>query len=285
MALTDTDHPLAKLATENFPVAPAMLPPGYRDDLRALYAFARLVDDIGDQGPDEASPASILACLDTVRADLDRVFSGLPAGIPALTPLTATVQRRHLPRAPFEALLAANRMDQTVTNYVDRRQLLRYCRLSANPVGRLVLGVFGVRLTPARRAGSDALCTALQIVEHLQDIGEDAARGRIYLPREDRHRHGVLPTDLRARSASPNLCRLVLAEASWAEELLRQGSGLVGMLNGWPRLAVAGYVAGGAAALRDLRRSGGNTLSRLPARRRTDLAVTGFRILAKGGLR
>ena len=317
--------PLGKASGENFPVAPAVLPRAYREHLHALYAFARLVDDIGDRGPGAAPPGSRSASpdaaqtgldavqahpdevqadpgtvradpdavrddLDAVRDDLDRVFRGVTARIPALRPLCRTVHRCGLPRAPFEALLAANHQDQTVTDYVDRGQLLQYCRLSANPVGHLVLGVFGVRITAARRADSDAVCTALQLIEHLQDIGEDAARGRIYLPREDRDRYGVRPGDLRAGTASPDLRRLVLAEARWAEELLRRGSGLVRTLHGWPRLAVAGYVAGGAAALRDLRRAGGDTLSqpagsRPAGRRRTDLVIAGLQILRKGELR
>jgi squalene synthase HpnC len=283
---TGTADPLARVRGENFPIALAILPAGYRRDLRALYAFARLVDDIGDAPrPPGESARQVFAELDAVRVDLDRVFAGRPARIPALRPLRETVRQRGLPRAPFEALVEANRLDQSVTDYRTRSQLLHYCRLSANPVGRLVLGIFGVPLTPERRAASDAVCSALQIAEHLQDIAEDALRGRIYLPEEDRRRYDVAPADLRADVTSPSLRQLVLAEVDWAEGLLDEGSVLVGMLRGWPRLAVAGYLAGGSAALRNLRRRQADPLSGRTTRRHGGVARTGLRILVEGRLR
>jgi squalene synthase HpnC len=283
---TGVGDPLAKLPDENFPVALALLPQGYRRDLKAVYAFARLVDDLGDAPrPPGQPPEQVIAELDAVREDLDRLFAGVRPRNPVLRPLSRTIRRRGLPRAPFEALIEANRLDQTVIAYRDRAQLLRYCRLSANPVGRLVLGIFEVPVTPERRAASDAVCTALQIIEHLQDVAEDAARGRIYLPEEDRRQYGVLPADLLAPVASPELRRLVLAEAEWAEDLLVRGSVLVGLTRGWPRLAVAGYVAGGEAALRDLRRRRGDPMSRQASRRRHEIAYRAMRILMGGRLR
>jgi squalene synthase HpnC len=286
MSRTGLDDSLSKLPDENFPVALPFLPDSLRHDLKAVYAFARLVDDIGDTPrPVGQPPGQVLAELDAVREDLDRVFAAMRPRNPVLGPLCPAIHRRGLPRAPFEALIEANRLDQTVTDYRDRAQLLRYCRLSANPVGHLVLGVFEVSVTPGRRTASDAVCTALQIIEHLQDISEDAARGRIYLPESDRRRHGVLPSDLRAPRASPGLCRLVLAEADWAEDLLTRGSDLVGMTCGWPRLAVAGYVAGGRTALGDLRRRRGDPLSRPTIRRRRELVYHAARILMGGRLR
>ncbi|WP_328979317.1 squalene synthase HpnC [Streptomyces canus] len=251
---------LDKAAGENFPVAPFFLPKDWRTDLVAVYGFARLVDDIGDGdlapggadarllgvSPEEAEDRSLL--LDAFEADLDRVFDGTP-GHPLLRRLQATVRRRSLTPEPFLGLIAANRQDQLVTRYETYDDLLAYCELSANPVGRLVLAVTGTS-TPERIRLSDAICTALQIVEHLQDVAEDLGRDRIYLPAEDMKRFHVQEADLAAKSAGASVRALVAYEAQRARELLNEGAPLVGSVHGRLKLLLAGFVAGGRAALR-----------------------------------
>jgi len=251
---------LDKAAGENFPVAPFFLPKDWRTDLVAVYGFARLVDDIGDGDlapggadarllgvpPEEAEDRLLL--LDAFEADLDRVFDGTP-GHPLLRRLQATVRRRSLTPEPFLGLLAANRQDQLVTRYETYDDLLAYCELSANPVGRLVLAVTGTS-TPERIRLSDAICTALQIVEHLQDVAEDLGRDRIYLPAEDMKRFHVHEADLAAKTASASVRALVAYEAQRARELLNEGAPLVGSVHGRLKLLLAGFVAGGRAALR-----------------------------------
>jgi squalene synthase HpnC len=279
---TGTD-PLRSAAGENFPVALRILPRTVRGHLYAVYAFARLVDDVGD---DTVAPVhDVLAALDDVDADLDRIFSGSPAHLPPLRPLLATVEACALPRAPFDALVAANRQDQVVTAYRTREELLDYCVLSANPVGRLVLAVFGVTPSAAMLRRSDEVCTALQLIEHWQDVREDAARGRVYLPRADLDRHGVDPEDLLRDHATPALRSLLADVTGWAEEYLRRGSSLVGDLRGPARLAVTGYVAGGAAAADALARAGFDPLPRVPKPRSARLLRTAVGLHRRGGLR
>jgi phytoene/squalene synthetase len=152
-------------------------------------------------------------------------------------------------------------------------ELAAYCRLSANPVGRLVLGVFGVA-TDDRVAWSDSVCTGLQLVEHLQDLGEDyRERDRVYLPASTMAAHGVIEAHLAAPVAGPPLRAAVAAECDRARGLLRDGRPLVDSLRGPARVAVAGFVAGGLAALTAIERADHEVLSALrsPARRRVAL--------------
>ena len=214
-----------RAAGENFPVALRLLPRGLRRDLTALYGFARSVDDIGDEG--DAAPAARLAELDAVEADLDRLFAGERPDRSWVADLRPTVAAHDLPRAPFADLVHANRLDQEVAELAGWEQLRDYCRFSADPVGRLVLGVAGAA-TPGRVARSDEVCTALQVLEHLQDVGEDARRGRVYLPADDRARFGVTRADLLATATGRGLRALVGFEAARARELLASGAALVG---------------------------------------------------------
>ncbi|MEU8845791.1 squalene synthase HpnC [Streptomyces sp. NPDC048564] len=251
---------LDKAAAENFPVAPFFLPRAWRTDLMAVYGFARLVDDIGDGdlasggadarllgvSPEEAEDR--LALLDAFEADLRRVFDGTP-GHPLLRRLQYTVRRCSLTPEPFLGLIAANRQDQLVGRYESYDDLLAYCELSANPVGRLVLAVTGTG-TPERIRRSDAVCTALQIVEHLQDVAEDLGRDRIYLPAQDMKRFHVQETDLAAKTAGASVRALVAYEAERALNLLNEGTPLVGSVHGRLKLLLAGFVAGGRAAVR-----------------------------------
>lgn len=254
---------LDKAAAENFPVAPFFLPRSWRDDLMAVYGFARLVDDIGDGDlapggadarllgvpADEADDRLVL--LDAFEADLHRVFD--PAGPeprhPLLLRLQPTVRRHALAPEPFLGLIAANRQDQLVKRYETYDDLLAYCELSANPVGRLVLAVTGTA-TPERIRRSDAICTALQIVEHLQDVAEDLGRDRVYLPATDMKLFHVEEADLAAPTAGASVRALVAYQAQRARDLLDEGAPLVSSVHGRLRLLLAGFVAGGRAAVR-----------------------------------
>ncbi|EFF94080.1 squalene synthase HpnC [Streptomyces sp. e14] len=250
---------LDKAAGENFPVAPFFLPRAWRTDLMAVYGFARLVDDIGDGdlapggadarllGVSATDAQDRLVLLDAFEADLRRVFDGTPRH-PLLRRLQPTVRRCALPVEPFLALIAANRQDQLVARYETYDDLLAYCELSANPVGRLVLGVTGTS-TPERVRRSDAICTALQIVEHLQDVKEDLGRDRVYLPAEDMKRFHVQEADLAAPTAGASVRALVAFEAERARDLLNEGAPLVGSVHGRLKLLLAGFVAGGRAAV------------------------------------
>ncbi|MEU6163247.1 squalene synthase HpnC [Streptomyces tanashiensis] len=250
---------LGKAADENFPVAPFFLPRAWRDDLMAVYGYARLVDDIGDGdlapggadarhlGVGPAAAEDRLVLLDALETDLHRVFDSTPHH-PLLRALQPTVRRCGLTPGPFLGLIAANRQDQLVRRYETYDDLLAYCELSANPVGRLVLAITGTD-TPERIRRSDEICTALQIVEHLQDVAEDLARDRIYLPAEDLKRFHVTERDLAEPTAGASVRALIAFEAERARALLHAGLPLVGSVHGRLRLLLAGFTAGGLAAL------------------------------------
>lgn len=248
---------LAQATRENFPVALRILPRETRRRLEAVYGFARLVDDAGD-----VAPGDRLALLDWIEADLHRAFEGR-AEHPLLQRLTPLVHELRLTPDPFLRLVEANRHDQSVARYGTWRQLAAYCDLSANPVGELVLAVLGAG-TPERLRRSDAVCTGLQLAEHLQDVGEDLARGRVYLPVEDLRRFHVAEIDLRAERPGEPLRRLLAFEVERARSLLAEGVALVSSLRGRSRLAVAAYVGGGRAALDAVERSGYDVLRRTP---------------------
>lgn len=264
---------LDKAADENFPVAPFFLPRAWRDDLMAVYGFARLVDDIGDGdlapggadarhlGLDPAEGEDRLGMLDALETDLRRIFAdtGEMPHHPLLRALRPTVRRRTLTPEPFLGLIEANRQDQKIRRYGTYEELLAYCELSANPVGRLVLQLTGTA-SPERVRRSDAVCTALQIVEHLQDVTEDLGRDRIYLPADDMARFHVTEADLAAPSGSASVRALIAYEAERAADLLNEGTPLVGSVHGRLKLLLAGFVGGGRAALTAIAAAGFDVL-------------------------
>lgn len=268
---------LAKAAAENFPVAPRFLPRAWRDDLMAVYGYARLVDDIGDGdlapggrdarylGLDADQAEDRLAVLDAFEADLGRVFArdGSAPGHPLLRALVPTVQRCGLSPEPFRGLIEANRQDQKVRRYATWDELLGYCELSANPVGRLVLAITDTA-SPERVRLSDEVCTALQVVEHIQDVAEDLARDRVYLPAEDLERYRVTEADLAAPSANASVRALVAYEAERARRLLDAGHPLAHSVHGRLRLLLAGFAGGGRAALGAVRGAGYDVLAGPP---------------------
>jgi squalene synthase HpnC len=282
----------AKASAENFPVALRFLPHRYRRHLAAVYGFARSVDDMGDQ----AAPRERLDLLDELEADLRRLYrmvapaaaaagtAGRRDGPPRLAVIRAlapTAVACAIPAQPFHDLIAANRQDQVVSRYPAYGDLLEYCRLSANPVGRIVLHIFGAA-TPAREALSDQVCTALQLAEHWQDVAEDLRAGRIYLPLEDLDRFGCSERDLAAPSAAPRVRALMAFEEQRARGLLDAGAPIVGTLRGAARAAVAGYVAGGRAALAAIAASGHDVLRATPRPGKPRLAAELVRAYATG---
>ncbi len=250
---------MAKARSENFPVASRLLPASVRADLLALYGFARLVDDAGDEASGDR-----LTLLDELESDLEHAFlPGKTPSHPLIAALRPAIARHSLPIEPFRALIEANRQDQAVHRYETFAQLVGYCELSANPVGALVLRVLGAG-TAERFALSDRICTGLQLVEHLQDVGEDYRRGRIYLPAKDLARFGVSEVELGEPSASAPLKRLLSYEVSRAHRLLDEGAPLVRTLEGRYAFAVAAFVAGGRAALRAIQRADFDVLGSSP---------------------
>ncbi|HEY3893825.1 MAG TPA: squalene synthase HpnC [Pseudonocardiaceae bacterium] len=265
---------------ENFPVAMRLLPRNLRADLIAVYNVARVIDDLGDggvsgsaavRGPHERVADERVALLDDFRVDLAAVWDGRAPAHPVLRDLVPVVAARGLDRDPFDRLVQANLIDQHAHRYLTFAQLCEYCTLSADPVGRIVLAVFGAA-SPVTIEHSDRVCTALQLIEHCQDVAEDRRAGRIYLPQEDLAAFEVAEVELDLPVASPSLRRLMIFQIDRAAAMLHSGAPLVGLLHGWARLAVAGYVAGGRAALDALRRTHGDVLGGPPLPRRRDVA-------------
>jgi len=256
--LPDPERVMARAGGENFPVAGLLAGRRRSEHLLAIYGFARLVDDTGDEADGDRG-----ALLDWIEGDLDRLYDGLAPMHPTMRRLAPTVRALDLSPAPFRRLIEANRRDQIVDRYATLDALLDYCRLSAAPVGELVLDVFGAA-TPDRIELSDQVCFALQICEHLQDVAEDRRRGRVYLPLEDLDRFGCTVDDLSASTASPQLRALLAFEVERARSLLDAGAPLIRRLRGRAALAVAGFVAGGRAALKAIEHADYDVLSLRP---------------------
>jgi squalene synthase HpnC len=250
-----------------------VLPPRWRRELLALYGFARLVDEAGDTAGDAAADTTgeatrdttgdavaagaageRLALLEAIEADLLRLFAGGEAAHPLLQALQPLIERGALRAEPLQRLIEANRRDQVVTRYATWAELLDYCAHSANPVGECVLGLAGAD-SPERLAWSDAICSALQVIEHCQDVVEDHRSGRIYLPAEDLAWADCEEADLERRPATPALRRVLRRCGERARELLHRGAPLPGTLRGPARLAVAAFIGGGHAALDALERA------------------------------
>jgi squalene synthase HpnC len=285
-ALTRAEEVVANASGENFPVALRLLPERYRRHLTALYCFARLTDDLGDEareadGSGQADADLRLGLLDELTADVHRIYEGKTPDAPVMQQMAVTVTECEVPARPLLDLIQANRQDQQVTRYATFAELGRYCELSANPVGQIVLCIFGAA-TPERIELSDRICTALQLAEHWQDVAEDLARGRIYLPADDLARFGVTEADLAQPAAGPGVRDLMRFETDRARQLLDQGAPLVGTLRGAARLAVAGYLAGGRAALAAIRAQQYDVLSDTARPRKPRMAVELAKAYARG---
>ena len=257
----------ARARTENFPVASLLFPRAVRPHLRAIYGFARLVDILGD----EIEEGDRLAALDELEREVDACYEGEPEWA-VMRELQPTIRACGLPREPFERLIEANRMDQRISEYETWAELRGYCIHSADPVGRLVLGVLG-RSEPELVALSDDVCTGLQLVNFLQDVPRDLALGRVYLPAEDRRAFTVTELD------EPNepLRRLLVFEAERARGLLASGEDLRRGLGGRNGLAVAVFARGGLAALEALERADWDVFNGRPRPSRTRLALAVIR--------
>ena len=257
----------ARARTENFPVASLLFPRATRPHLRAIYGFARLVDMLGDEVEGDR-----LAALDELEAQVEACYEGEPTW-EVMRVLQPSIRAYSLPREPFLRLIEANRMDQRIAEYETWADLKGYCVHSADPVGRLVLGVLR-RDEPELVALSDDVCTGLQLVNFLQDVPRDLALGRVYLPAEDRRRFGVVELG----RPSPELRSLLEFEAERARGLLAAGEELGHRLGGGRvGRAVALFARGGLAALAALERADWDIFNGRPRPSRARLALAAIR--------
>ena len=252
----------ARAADENFPVGSVLFPRALRPHVRALYCYARLVDELGD-----AFDGDRLAALDELEAQVALTFEGEPTW-PVLRNVQPTVREFDLPREPFLRLIEANRMDQRISEYTTWDDLKHYCVHSADPCGRLVLGVLRKLDNEELVAASDSVCTGLQLVNFLQDVPRDLELGRVYLPAEDRMRFGDPVLD----RPSDELRALLRFESERAAALLRAGDVLRVRIGGRLGRAVGLFARGGLAALDALESAGWDIFTQRPKPSRARLA-------------
>ena len=260
----------ARASGENFPAVSMLAPRHARPHLRALYGFARLVDNLGDEVEGDRA-----ALLDALERELDG-----PPETEVMRRLHATIADRGLPLEPFRRLIEANRIDQERGRYETWEDVREYCTYSADPVGRLVLGIYGRAGEPELVAMSDSVCTGLQLVNFLQDPPRDLSLGRVYLPQEDLRRFGVTDAALAGPLTEP-VVALLRFEAERARRLLEQGLPLRRALGGRPGLSVALYARGGLAALDALERVGWDVFTGRPAPTRVTFARLALRELVR----
>jgi squalene synthase HpnC len=261
----------ARAAGENFPVGSILFPRQLRPHIRALYCYARLVDELGD-----AYAGDRLAALDELEREVGAAFAG-EATWPVLRNVQPTIREFELPREPFLRLIDANRLDQRVREYATWADVKRYCAHSADPCGRLVLGVLHLLDEPEIVAASDSVCTGLQLVNFLQDVPRDLELGRIYLPADDRRTFGDPPLD----RPSEDLRALLRFEAARATELLAAGEVLRDRIGGRLGRAVALFARGGLAALDALESAGWDVFSQRPKPSRARLAREAALVLVR----
>lgn len=266
---------------ENFPVASLLCPRALRPAVRAIYRFARTADDLADEG--DATSAERLAALAAYRHDLvATVTGGRPSprwATQVFEPLAAVLISHRLPPQLLHDLLDAFEQDVVKQRYADRADLLNYCRRSANPIGRLLLHLYGVG-DPASLGQSDAICSALQLANFWQDLGIDCARGRLYAPLADCERHGVAAESLLAGEGGIGVARLVEDLVGWTRELMRRGAPLPLRLPGRISFELRLVMQGGLRVLEKIERNGFDALRSRPVLHPGDAPLLLWRALA-----
>jgi squalene synthase HpnC len=262
----------ARARTENFPIASLFFPREYRPHLRAVYGFARLVDILGDEWEGDR-----LAALDELERQLDLCYGEGSPTWPVMRELQPTIRACSLPREPFRRLIEANQMDQRIPEYESWDDLRHYCSRSADPVGRLVLGILRRTDEPELVRAADDVCTGLQLVNFLQDVPRDFELGRIYMPAEDRRRFDVTVLD----RANEPLRRLLEFEAERARGLLGAGERLRDALGGRVGRAVGLFALGGLATLEALEQARWDIFTRRPRPSRARLARAAVSLLVR----
>jgi squalene synthase HpnC len=252
---------------ENFPVASWVLPARFRRPVELIYAFARTADDFADEG--DAPPDVRLAQLTTFAAELDRIEAGRPPCQALFQELAPVIREHALPLQLFRDLLSAFSQDVTKHRYADFGEVMDYCRRSANPVGRLLLHLYG-ETAPRSLAYSDGICASLQLINFLQDMQIDQRRGRIYLPQDEMHKFGVSEAQIAAGDTGGNWTRFMHHQIDRARRMLQAGAPLGRVLRGRIGLELRMIVLGGERILRKLHDADGDVFRHRPVLQRAD---------------
>jgi squalene synthase HpnC len=265
---------------ENFPVASFLLPRRLVPAVEAIYAFARSADDLADEG--DAAPAERLAALEAYERSLDAIERGEAVQDPMFARLAAVVVQYRLPLQPMRDLLSAFKQDVVTLRYQDYPALLDYCRRSANPVGRLMLALYGVTDERSLRE-ADAICTALQLINFWQDVAIDWAKGRIYLPLEDLERFRVTPEQIARAECDERWRSLMRFEVERTRALMMEGAALPCRLPGRIGLELRMVVQGGLRILEAIERADYDVFRHRPQLRWPDWLAIGWRALLMQG--
>jgi len=262
---------------ENFPVASVLLPARLRPAVKAIYAFARSADDIADEG--DATPPQRLAALAGYDSALDDIDASRPTSDPLFATLDEVIRTYRLPLAPFRDLLSAFRQDVVTMRYHGFDELLDYCRRSANPVGALMLHLYDAA-TPQNLRDSDAICSALQLINFWQDVAIDWQKQRIYLPLDDLERFGVTEQDIASANAGGAWQALLQFEIDRARAMMLSGAPLARRLPGRIGWELRLVVQGGLRILERLEQADGDVFTRRPKLGKRDWLLVRWRALS-----
>lgn len=281
-AIIDASLALANSHYENFPVASILLPMRYREPIGLIYSFARQADDFADEG--DLAPAQRLALLDGFRQELDRIESGQLPQTPFFRELAGMIKAWGLPVQLFRDLLDAFSQDVTKKRYETFAEVMDYCRRSANPIGRLLLHLYG-EATPENLRHSDAICSALQIINFQQDVAIDYRKDRIYFPLDEMREYGVTETQIATGDTGGNWRAFMTFEIGRARQMIRSGAPLGLALPGRIGLELRTMIAGGERILHKLEIAAGDMFRHRPVLRPWDWACMLSRALTKQGYR
>jgi squalene synthase HpnC len=252
---------------ENFPVASLLLPRQLRRPVALIYRFAREADDFADEGD---APADVrLDQLDGFRRELHKIETGAPSEIPWFSNLAQIIREHGLPLSAFADLLSAFSQDVTKTRYASYEEVLDYCERSANPVGRLLLVLYGAA-GREQLIWSDAICSSLQLINFLQDIAIDYAKDRVYLPQDEMLRYGVTEEQIAHGETGGRWKEFMAFQVDRARSLLYSGAPLGRALKGRIGLEMRMIIAGGARILEKIESVGGNVFHHRPVLRPLD---------------
>ena len=277
-SVTQASLALASQHYENFPVASALLPMRLRKPIGLIYSFARQADDFADEG--DLAPEQRLALLDGFRQELNRIRDGQTPQTAFFVTLAQMIAEHHLPLEPFYDLLDAFSQDVVKTRYENFGEVMEYCRRSANPIGRLLLHLYG-EATPRNIGYSDAICAALQIINFLQDVEIDYRKDRIYFPQDEMRKFRITEAQIARGYASGTWSTFMQFEIERARKLLQAGAPLGLALPGRIGMEMRVIIAGGETILRKLHRHRGDMFQHRPVLRPWDWARMLFKAVRK----
>ncbi len=269
---------LAQTHYENFPVASVLMPSHLRQPISLIYAFARQADDFADEG--ELTPEQRLALLDGFKQELDLIQAYIKPNTEFFLTLQVMIRERKLPLQPFYDLLDAFSQDVVKSRYSDYTEVLDYCRRSANPVGTLLLHLYG-QATPQNLVYSDAICSALQIINFLQDVAIDYKKDRIYFPQDEMRQYNISEAQIANGKTSQDWQRFMAFEIKRAQNLLNSGAPLGKILTGRIGLEMRLIIAGGARILHKLAATNGDVFNHRPVLKKTDWLYMLYQALCK----